>query len=139
MQKVLFAIAVAAALMPLAAHADSMGSIHGNIRDLTTKNPVSSAIVSVASLSAVRQTHTDSRGFYAFWNLPPDRYILSVQHDGYNPRGRPVCVTAGEQQYVAVELFYALGTFSWNREFQEIRQQPDPSQTTDLYSLGACN
>ncbi len=137
-----FAVLVASAILmvaPLAVGADTTGNVHGVIVDRDSKAPIANVLLIMRSATAERRVRTDVHGYYAFWGLPPDRYALAAVRDGYNPRSGTLCVRADDEQYVRLELFSALGTFYAQSDYFTTRFQPDPSRTTDLYSLGACN
>jgi hypothetical protein len=127
-------------LSPLGAPADTVGSVRGYVRTLPMNQPpggpIANAMVTILSAGAVRRAHTDRRGFYVIWNLPPGNYVINAWAENHSPKSRPICVHAGDDQYVNLNLpayhadVYGLALLA--------SFGPSQSQTTDLYSIGAC-
>lgn len=72
------------------AHAQTTGTIVGVVTDATTGKPVAGALV-IATSSALQGEQTDltnNQGQYTLTTLPPGRYKLSVQLQGYKPAER---------------------------------------------------
>src|SRR5438552_1862689 len=68
---------------PIAARADTTGTISGTITDAATGRPVANAAVAASSPSGSRTTTSDARGFYTLQALLADTYTVSVTAEGY--------------------------------------------------------
>jgi carboxypeptidase family protein len=64
--------------------------LQGVVNDASKKTPLEGAIVTVTSpaLQVEQIAATDSSGFYRVPNLPPGKYLLRVDRDGYLPHER---------------------------------------------------
>ncbi len=128
-------------LSPINATADTVGSVRGYIRSpWDDQSPLSGADIIIRGAAGTWRARTNARGFFVVWGLPPGRYGVAATHDEYLPASRVICVHADEDQYADLRLHPS----GWDigasyMYFQElIRFRPDPSQTTDLYSIGEC-
>lgn len=92
--------ALALAVLPSLALAQTRGTIVGSVVDETSRQPVPSVQVSIAgtSLGAL----TNERGRFVVPNVPAGSATLRANRIGYRPSTRAVTVTAGDT--VSVEL-----------------------------------
>ena len=75
--------------MPSPAMAETTGTIAGVVRDTQSGAPIADVLVTAASPSAVRETHTDSHGYYTLQAMIPDTYTVSFQATGYTAQSTP--------------------------------------------------
>lgn len=69
------------------------GSIVGLVTDARTGRPVAGALVSI---SKQQRTQTDPAGRFAFADLPPGRYQLTISRPGYSSAQDPVSIQSGK-------------------------------------------
>lgn len=98
----LFAAALAAALLPTAASAQGRGTIAGVVTDAETGRAVAEARVTIRGRKD--PVSTDSSGRYRLPDLPPGTLILQVRKIGHADATRIVDVTAGGTTSVDVAL-----------------------------------
>lgn len=84
------ALAIAVALAtttqaPFLASAGTTGGISGVVVNSGTNSPIANAKITATSPTTVETTHTDARGYFCFVSLAPDRYVVTVERDGFNP------------------------------------------------------
>jgi hypothetical protein len=109
--RALHALAIAAMISPLAAFADTTGSLSGQVRDLAGK-PLAGATVIAVSPAEVVQTTSDANGRYCFLGLIPGTYTIAIREKGYRPSAiAGVLVPAGNRT-VADDRLYA-DTLHW--------------------------
>jgi hypothetical protein len=146
---ILAAIAISV-LAPLAAQGDTTGSVRGYVvpggyrgrgyvEDL-----IPQIIVTYSSPVNVFTAHTDSKGFYTIFGMPPGKYtIYATTPDlGYDLllSSYHVCIHAGENLYRNLTVgFRDLPLRSAIERFDYLDQfRPDASETADVYGLGDC-
>ena len=144
MRHLLLAAAIAMMLVPATASPGNTGSVRGFIRKIDGGGPVSNSVVVFDSNVARRGVRTDSDGFFVVWDLPPGLYtMIAFGNRGDMPRERFVCIHADGDQYasLALEAQPPIANVSLHTPGypDPIPLGPDASETTDLYSLGACN
>jgi hypothetical protein len=79
----LSSLVLAVALSTITALAGTSGGIGGKITDANTGKPVAGAVVVALAASEELKTTTDAQGHFRFFALPPDRYSITVEKDGY--------------------------------------------------------
>jgi hypothetical protein len=79
----LSSLVLVVALSTIAALAGTSGGISGKITDANTGKPVAGAIVVVHAPSQELTTTTDARGYFRFFELPPDSYTITIDKGGY--------------------------------------------------------
>ena len=90
----LLSVAIPAILSAQQAPAGQGGIISGTVRDRTTRQPISSAQVSI--VGTTRGALTSDQGAYRLAGVPAGSYQLRVLRIGYQATVLPVTVTAGE-------------------------------------------
>ncbi|HTV93694.1 MAG TPA: carboxypeptidase-like regulatory domain-containing protein [Verrucomicrobiae bacterium] len=138
---IIFAAATSAlvSISPPAVHAQTEGSVRGFIRSAADLNrPIANADVMILGRAGARRARANARGFFIVWGLPPGRYNLIALHDGYDPGWRYLCLHAGDDQYVDLQLHRELDFMPSPYYEYLMLFRPEPSQTVDLYSLGDC-
>jgi len=85
--------------------ADISGTVTGIVRDASGE-PLGRVRVSVLSgeQTVVRGTRTDAQGRFAFENIAPGRYMLSISNPGFIERRIAVTVATGDPQTVEIVL-----------------------------------
>ena len=83
-----------ALLAPLAALAQTAGSVEGTVVDEAGGAPLAAAVVTLEETGASATTGPD--GAFAIENVAPGVYTLSVILEGFAPLVTPVTVTAGQ-------------------------------------------
>ena len=78
--------------LPLAAFAQSSGTIRGTIKTDVNQTPVGGVSVEIAQLR--RTAETDENGAYQFANIPPGRYTLVTHIEGFSDRAQTVVLVA---------------------------------------------
>ena len=120
---------------PIAARADTTGTISGTITDAATGAPVANAAVAASSPSGSRTTTSDSHGFYTLQALLADTYTVSVTAEGYQALVVPgVTVQQGLTTAENLQLAKALRTIAsvTSRAAGNLVQ---PNTTTDVYNV----
>jgi hypothetical protein len=79
----LSSLALAVALSTITALAGTSGGFDGKITDANTGKPVAGAIVVVHAASQELTTTTDAKGYFRFFELPPDSYSVTIEKGGY--------------------------------------------------------
>jgi hypothetical protein len=79
----LSSLVLAVAFSTITALAGTSGGIGGKITDANTGKPVAGAVVVVLAASEELTTTTDAKGYFRFFELPPDRYSITVEKGGY--------------------------------------------------------
>lgn len=106
----LFMVAVS---FPAPAVAETTGTIAGFVRDAQSGAPIADALVTAASPSAVRETHSDSHGYYTLQAMIPDTYTVSFQASGYTAQSAPgITVLQGITVTANIALSKALKTIA---------------------------
>jgi len=87
------------------------GSISGVIRD-QSQSPVPGAAVEVRSqtTNVARQLITSSAGEYNFVSLPPDKYKISVRHEGFREQTQEAELSVGQR--LQADFSLVLGSVS---------------------------
>jgi hypothetical protein len=96
------------AALPLAAPADTTGSISGYVRDEITGAPIAGVKVFARSPGQVAQAMTGPDGFYVLMDIEPGRYVVHTYIDSYPPGVNVSQVSAGEQTVARFTLIRAL-------------------------------
>jgi len=73
------------------------GHVYGFVRDANSLEPVDGAVVTVSG-KATRVTRTDGTGFYAFVDLAPGPWTVTVSGAGYVAKRSSVKIAAGSSQ-----------------------------------------
>lgn len=84
-----------------------MGTLRGSVIDTSSlQNPIEGVrVVAVNPTGIEYETHTDSDGEFEMSGLPSGRYLVDFTKSGYGERlGKPITVTAGGDQYVAMKM-----------------------------------
>lgn len=120
------------------APAASAQSFHGSIRGTITEagsGPVSGAVVTLASLSTAiaRRATAGELGEYAFADVDPDRYTLTVAAAGYRTV-RLAEITVATYQAVTIDLALERGDASEVVIVTADAPAPPPTRTTVLDS-----
>jgi Carboxypeptidase regulatory-like domain len=122
---------------PVAAAADTSGSLAGQVRDASGR-PVSGAIVCVSSPAQVVQTTSDASGRYCFIGLVPETYALVVEKNGYaHAMYVGIRIAAGKQSVVNAVL-----NERWIIEgivHHDFAALVDSRQTADAYPIDRWN
>lgn len=106
-----FFVALAACapfVLPVAAPADTTGSIAGYVRNVRNGAPLAGVRVSAHSPGQVVQTTTGPDGFYVLLDLEPGRYVVDTMKEGFAPVSTISRVGAGEQTFARVTMTTAL-------------------------------
>lgn len=83
------------------------GIVRGIVSDTSPlQNPLEDVRVVVVNPAGIEyETLTDSSGEFEIAELPPGRYLMSFTKERYGERlGKPITVTAGGDQYVAMKM-----------------------------------
>jgi hypothetical protein len=96
--------------------ADGLGSIDGFVVDDAFR-PIAGAIVAIPSLEL--QAITNENSEFAFTNLPPGLYILTITADGHDATPHRERVTADEttQTTLIARQVFSTGEFYFEEEF----------------------
>lgn len=89
---------------PLAAKADTTGSIAGHVTDLDSGAPIAGATIELRSPGEVRTTTTNVNGYYVVLSLSPASYTVTVMRPGYETVGYAVSVVQNEQAVANLQL-----------------------------------
>jgi hypothetical protein len=114
--------------------AGTTGGVSGTVLD-ENNAPVTNALVTVASPSAVSHTTTDNAGKFGFLALIPDTYTLSVEKQGYEPYSQSgVTIVADQNQTLTLATRHALQTIVrvYSRAPSSLIK---PGTVTDVYSI----
>ena len=89
------------------------GSVVGVVRD-QSQAPVPAAAVEIRSqtTNVARQLTTSSAGEYNFVSLPPDKYKITVRHEGFREQARELELSVGQR----LEADFALALGSVNEQ-----------------------
>ena len=91
-QAILFSALVVFCL-PLAAFAQTSGTIRGTITSEVNRAPVSGVSVEITQLR--RSVETDASGVYEFTDVPPGRYTIVTHIEGFSDRAKTIVMMAG--------------------------------------------
>ena len=114
--------------------AGTTGGVSGTVLD-ENNAPVTNALVTVASPSAVSHTTTDTAGKFGFLALIPDTYTLSVEKQGYEPYSQSgITIVADQNQTLTFQTRHALQTIVrvYSRAPSSLIK---PGTVTDVYSI----
>ena len=78
----------------------TIGDLVGQVTDANTRHPVAGAMVSISK----QQTQTDQTGKFAFANLSPGRYQLTISKPGYSPIQGSISIEAGKTAHANLTL-----------------------------------
>ena len=95
-------LALAPAALTAQATPSGSGAVAGVVVDSASGAPLPAAQVRLVGLARGELTHDD--GGFAFEDLRPGAYVVSVQRLGYAAAERPVTVTAGARATVRIAL-----------------------------------
>ena len=114
--------------------AGTTGGLGGMVID-DANQPVSNALVTVASPSAVSHTSTDGGGKFYFLALIPDTYTVSIEKQGYEPVAQTgVTIIADQNATVNFATRHVLQTIG-----RVLSRAPSslikPGTVTDVYSI----
>jgi hypothetical protein len=129
---VVLGLATAHAQAPVRSHVNvpAAGGIEGRVTG-ERKSPLPGAMVSVVGRTTAVAT-TDRDGRYAFRNLPPGTYVLTVHSRGYwKSRGRTVHLTARRTALPEIQLVRASTEDTAGDEPQMLEED-----TTQLAGMG---
>jgi len=76
------------------------GALQGYIRDSVTGNPLASALISLG----VKNTQSNSQGFYSIIDISPGTYTCSVTKDGYYSESTQVTFSGNETKVLNFSL-----------------------------------
>lgn len=128
-------LCVVLAGMPNPALAETTGTIAGVVRDAQSGAPIADALVTAASPSAVRETHTDSHGYYTLQAMIPDTYTVSFQASGYTPQStQGVYVQQGITVTAGISLSKELKTIA-SLHARSAGSLVKPNTTQDEYTV----
>ncbi len=143
-------LALALACLPLAAFAQSTGSVRGIIYVRDGHSAARGAAVPQARVALIGRAYStvvsaDVHGFFGFWNVPPGPYVLIAGRDEQGPHAlfgeRAVCVRAGNYDFFELAVIHQKMSVDWahltewrRRELHEFHS----AETADLYSIGEC-
>lgn len=105
----------------------------GYARDENTA-PIAGVDVIVVSASRTARTHTDARGFFAFIDLPPDVYTVSVEKVGFAPHSTPGARVNSDQ---TTFLAFTMIRWSCGGHAYVVEQRSDDFTSLDLRALSA--
>jgi outer membrane receptor protein involved in Fe transport len=123
------------------------GTVSGLVTDSSNAVVAGANVAVVSSNTGLRRSTTSgSEGEYAFTNLKPDTYDLTIEHPGFQRYARQVQVLVGSRNYLSaqlsvtavtttVEVSSATETASVNTETQSLSQVVTAQQITDLPTL----
>ena len=120
---------------------ENTGSIRGTVVNARTGRFIVNAKVTAESGAVFAQTKTNGNGYFILQNLPPGRVLLVLEAASYMDSSLSVCVRAGVSRTVPLQLTtfgslpYVAATDRYN---QRVADRPEPSITSDLYSIGDC-
>jgi hypothetical protein len=86
----------------LEAAAQTLGDLHGQIRDQISGAPLPYTVVRI--LGTPHQTLTDETGHFLFEDLTPDSYTLEIRNLGYAVTSDPVEVPPGKDVLVSLKV-----------------------------------
>ena len=114
--------------------AGTTGGLGGMVID-DANQPVSNALVTVASPSDVSHTSTDGGGKFYFLALIPDTYTVSIEKQGYEPVAQTgVTIIADQNATVNFATRHVLQTIG-----RVLSRAPSslikPGTVTDVYSI----
>jgi Carboxypeptidase regulatory-like domain len=92
------------AVLPVAAPAETTGSIAGYVRDVRTGAPMAGVRVSAHSPGQVSEATTGADGFYVLLDLEPGRYVVITVKEGFAAVSLISRVDAGEQTFTRVRM-----------------------------------
>lgn len=100
-QAILFS-ALAVFCLPLAAFAQTGGTIRGTVTSDVNRTPVGGVSVEITQLR--RSVETDASGVYEFTNIPAGRYTLVTHIEGFSDRAQTIVLTDGATAAVDFSL-----------------------------------
>src|SRR5437868_781971 len=80
---------IAAIFLPVPGRADTTGVLRGRITDGETSAPIANASVTASSPTERESRRSDASGFYAFIDLVPGIYYVTVLAAHYEPMSVP--------------------------------------------------
>ena len=86
----------------LEAAAQTLGDLHGQIRDQISGAPLPFTVVRI--VGTPHQTVTDEAGRFVFENLTPDSYTLEIRNLGYAVTSDPVDVPPGKDVLLSLKV-----------------------------------
>lgn len=78
----------------------TVGDLVGQVTDANTRHPVAGAMVSISK----QRTQTDQTGKFAFANLPPGTYQLTISKPGYSPIQGSISIQSGKTAHANLTL-----------------------------------
>jgi hypothetical protein len=115
--------------------AGTTGGLSGTVLDSTSKQPLAGVKVTAASPQQTVSATTDSAGHFAFLNLSPDTYTVSVEAQGYQPTTLAgVTITADNTRVVSVNADKQLKTIG-RVTTRSNGALVKPGTTADVYSV----
>ena len=133
----LFAVLLAAALLPLQAVAGTTGGVTGRVVDAETHQPLAGVLVTATSPSQSATSTSDPSGTFRFLSLRPDTYTISFSKSGYDPITQPgVTVVADQIQTYGASMTRTLRTIA-HVTAQSANALVKPGTTSDVYSINA--
>ena len=81
------------------------GSLSGTIKDSASGQPLGNASIRLTAASSnswKKEMITDSNGYFAIQNLPPDTYTLRVEFSGYNLFSQKNIVITNDQNIIVL-------------------------------------
>lgn len=113
----------------------------GSIVDVQSGAPVANAMVKAISPTAVIETRTNAKGFFAFISMTPDTYTLTVEARDYEPISMGnVAVFADQVQAVKFAAYPRLVSITDARPHLYVYALGiAPGVTTDVYRHSAGN
>ena len=117
--------------------AGTTGTLSGTATDATSNAPLAGATVTAASPSQVATTKTDASGHFAFLNLTPDTYTVSLEFNGYESSATSGITVVADNTRVltltASKTLKTIGTVRTRAAGNLVR----PGTTADVYSINA--
>ncbi|HXI91092.1 MAG TPA: carboxypeptidase regulatory-like domain-containing protein [Blastocatellia bacterium] len=77
-----------------------VGDLVGQVTDANTRHPVAGAMVSISQ----QRTQTDQTGKFAFANLSPGKYQLTISKPGYSPIQGSISIESGKTAHANLTL-----------------------------------
>lgn len=127
------ALAACTAITPLAVTAQTVGSVRGFVYDAAGER-VPHARIIIRNRYETIETATDKRGFFVTFEVEPGRYTIEADSDA-GSGSLLSCMRAGQNMN---EVVYVGHSATPVTPRSSNLNAPDPSQTSDLYSVGDC-
>jgi carboxypeptidase family protein len=105
MRSVAIGILGALSICTLAWGQFEFGSVFGVVKD-QSQSPVPGASVEIrsATTNVARQFVTTAAGEYNFLSLPPDKYKITVRHEGFREQTLPLEISVGQRVQADISL-----------------------------------